>query len=103
MRKDVNRHIAEIEMPEGFTSIDCEIEYLNESNTTIRFYLNNVNYDVQVHNSGGEYLTFREELELNFELVIKTGRKDIPAYIEEILRDAYGGDADITVRDIDMD
>lgn len=103
MREDVSRYIAEIEMPDGFASIDCEIEYSNKSKTTIRFLLNNLNYDVQVHISESKDLTFRKELELNSEVIIKTDKKDIQAYIEEILRDAYGKDTDITVRDIDMD
>ncbi len=105
MGSDPKRYIAEIEIPEGFATIDCEIEYSSENthNTQIRFLLSNYSYEIPNNPRPQGNLTLREELDYDFEAVRTTDQKDIIAVINEHLREAYGDDADITVSSIDMD
>ncbi len=105
MENEPKRYIAEIEIPEGFATIDCEIEFVenNKDRAQIRFLLANHTYEVPDNPRTKEYISLREELEYDFESVRFTDKKDISKVIEELLREAYGEEADITVSSIDMD
>ena len=99
------RYIAEIEIPEGFATIDCEIELLvNETyQYQITLILASCSYKNEKTKRGIGNLTLREELDLFLEAIRITDRKDFKAVIEELLREAYGQEANITVNSIDMD
>ena len=105
MNNNPNRYIAEIEIPEGLVTIDCEIEFLenNTDQTQIRFLLSNQTYEIPNNPRPQGGLTLREELESDLKAIRTTDRKDISEVIQEHLQEAYGEEADITVSSIDMD
>lgn len=105
MNHEPTRYIAEIEIPEGFATIDCEVEILDAQTkqAKITFILASCSYTNKKTRSNQENLTLRQELDLFLEAIRVTDRKDIEAVIEELLREAYGNRADITVSTIDMD
>ena len=99
------RYIAEIEIAEGFATIDCEIELLDNQpdEAQITLILASCSYKDQEIQPVQGHLTLREELDLFLEAIRITNRKDFKAVIEELLREAYGEEADIAVSSIDMD
>lgn len=99
------RFIAEIEIPEGFATIDCEVEVLDHqrNQAQITLILATCTYKNQKNPPNQGNLTLREELDFLLEAVRMTDRKDFKAVIEELLREAHGEEADITVSSIDMD
>jgi hypothetical protein len=105
MNHEPARYIAEIEIPEGFAIIDCEIEVSdNETDQAqITLILASCSYKNIKPNPGQENLTLREELDLFQEAIRLTDQKDFRVVIEELLRKAYGEEADITVSSIDID
>jgi hypothetical protein len=105
MIHEPTRYIAEIEILEGFATIDCEVEVLdNETDQAqITLILASCSYKNEKSKPGQGNLTLREELDLFLEAIRVTDRKDFEAVIEELLWDAYGEEADITVSRIDMD
>jgi hypothetical protein len=105
MNHEPARYIAEIESPEGFATIDCEIEVSdNETDQAqITLILASCSYKNEKTKPGQGNLTLREELDLFLEATRITDRKDFKAVIEELLREAFGNEADITVSSIDMD
>lgn len=105
MNHEPTRYIAEIELPEGFATVDCEVEGLdpqtNQSQVTL--ILAGCSYQNEKTKPGQINLTLREELDLFLEAIRVTDRKDFKAVIEELLREAYGEGADITINSIEMD
>ena len=104
MSFNIKRYVAEIEHPEGYISIDCEVkEYDNSTIKKLYFVLNqnSLNQSIDVENE--DRTEFREILEREYEVEIQTGRDDIESYIEELLKQSYGSNAEITVRDVDVD
>ncbi len=105
MNHEPARYIAEIEITEGFATIDCEIEASGSETeqAQITLILASGSYKNEKTKPGKENLTLREELELFQEAIRITDRKDFEAVIEELLREAYGKKAEITISRIDMD
>ena len=94
------RYVAEIDLPEGYISIDCDIEYNGE--TVLKFYLNqtSVEKDGYLLEDSSE---FKEKLFNNNDLNVPTDRKDIKIYLMEFIRKEFGTEADILIRDVDID
>lgn len=105
MKNNSIRYIAQIEIPEGFATIDCEIEVLdNETDQAkITLILASCSYNNEKTKPGQGNLTLREELDLVLEAIRITDQKDFRAVIEKLLREAYGKKADIAISEIDMD
>jgi hypothetical protein len=105
MNHEPARYIAEIEIPEGFATIDCEIEvsYNETDQAQITLMLASCSYENEKTKPGQGNLTLREELDLFLEAIRVTDQKDFKAVIEELLREAYGKKAEITISSIDMD
>lgn len=105
MNHEPARYIAEIEIPEGFATIDCEVEVLdNQTNQAkITLILASCSYKIQEIQPAQGQLTLREELDLFSEAIRITDGKDFKSVIGDLLREAYGKKADITVSCIDMD
>lgn len=105
MKLEPARYIAEIEISDGFATIDCEIEApaSEAEQTRITLILASCSYKTVKTKPGQQNLTLREELDFFQEAIRLTDRKDIKAVIEELLEEAYGNEADITVSSIDMD
>ena len=99
------RYIAEIEIPEGFATIDCEVEVLDHqtNQAQITLILGSCSYKNQKKPPIKGNLALREELDFFLEAIRITDRKDFNAVIDELLREAYGEEAGITVSRIDMD
>jgi hypothetical protein len=105
MNHEPARYIAEIEIPEGFATIDCEVEVLDTqtNQSRITLILARCTYKNEKARPEQETLTLREELDLFLESIRVTDRKDLRTVIEELLREAYGNEADISLNRIDMD
>ncbi|MCY4262434.1 MAG: hypothetical protein OXC97_03855, partial [Candidatus Dadabacteria bacterium] len=96
MREQPLRYVADIEVPEGIVSIDCEVR--SRSKTEILFILN--------RSTCGEYTkagSFRSSLENCGESLVETETNDPEGFIRETLLAAYGHLADITLTQTDTD
>jgi len=104
MGNDKSRYIAEIEIPDGYISIDCEVDLIDQEKPRfqINFYLNSSSLNIQ---STEEYedKPLRKELENERQAVRVTDVKNVRKYIERILRVEYGEQADIQVSEIEFD
>ena len=96
MREQPLRYVADIEVPEGIVSIDCEVR--SGGKTEILFILNS--------STCGEYKTtedFRGSLESRGEILVETETNHPEGFIRETLLAAYGHLADITLTQTDTD
>ena len=101
---DIERYIAEIELPDGIASIDCEVHITKgEIEKDIKFFLNFFNYNLESNLVRNDKLTIRQQLDLNFEAEIQTKREDLKIFIMEVLRESYPDAVDIILREIEMD
>ena len=95
-----SRYVAEIDLPEGYISIECEI--ITGSKNIIKFFLNQNSVDKE------SYLLlsnspFKNKL-LNYEdIEVVSERMDVENLLNEIMFEEFGEDADILIRDIDSD
>lgn len=92
------RFVADIEIPEGIVSIDCEVR--NGERTEILFILNSSTYERDGNMLAGD---FRGSLENQGEVLVKAQTDNPEAFIRETLSVAYGPLADITLTDTDTD
>lgn len=98
MQKRNLRYVADIEVPEGVVSIDCEVR--SGEKTKILFILNNSTCEGDGNPLAGD---FRGSLESRGEILIETETDDPKAFIRKTLSAAYGLPADITLTDTDTD
>ncbi len=105
MNHKPKRYVAEIEIPEGFATVDCEVEVLDPETDQARItlILASCSYKRKKTQTNEANLSLREELDLLGEAIRITDQKNFKAIIEELLREAYGQKADITVSSVDMD
>lgn len=95
-----NRYVAEIDLPEGYISIDCEIEFGVEN--AIKFFLNQSSVDKDTYLLES-YSEFKHRLLNYIDLELLTERMDIENLINEIMLKEFGANADILIRDVDFD
>ena len=95
-----NRYVAEIDLPEGYLSIECEITYGSEN--TINFFINqsSIDKDSYLREFSSE---FKNQLLNETDVKLKTNRFDIEILLNEFMRKEFGVEADILIRDIDSD
>jgi len=98
MQERILRYVADIEIPEGIVSIDCEVR--SGGKTEILFILNNSTYKEGKNTGTGG---FRSHLENHGEMLVKTKADDTETFIRKTLFAAYGPLADITLTDTDTD
>ena len=98
MEEQVLRYVADIEVPEGIVSIDCEVRSGEE--TEILFILNGSTCEGDENPPAGD---FRSSLESRGEVLVKAATDDPEAFIRKTLLAAYGPLADITLTDTDTD
>lgn len=96
-----SRYVAEIEIPEGYISIDCETEFGGDVNV-LKFYLNQISVDRD------NYLLqnpskFKKELLTNLEFELLTERDEIEKILREIMIKEFGTEANIHISDVDSD
>ena len=91
------RYVAEIEMPEGIITIDCEVTrgdkyliFLQLNQSTISFS------DV-----GSSPLI--EELVNSNGVTIEYGSKDVKGFLQDLLRNEFKGYSDISLTEVDTD
>ncbi len=97
MKQRISRYTADIEIPDGVVSVDCEAR--NGDKTEILFLLNRSSMQSPDPTSG----SFRNLLENNGETTLKTADTDTKRFIENTLAAAYGPQADITVAPTELD
>ena len=94
------RYVAEIDLHEGYISIECEIEFGAESKINIFLNQSSVDKDAYLRDFSSE---FKYKL-LNFiNIELLTKRMDVENLLNEIMLDEFGADADILIRDVDSD
>ena len=98
MQEQTLRYVADIEIPEGIVSIDCEVR--NGEKTRILFILNGSTYKGNENPPAGN---FRDSLESHGETLVETETDDPATFIRKTLSAAYGSLADITLTDTDID
>ena len=98
MRKRTSRYVADIEIPEGIVSIDCEAR--SGEKTEILFILNSSTCEESENPPAGH---FRGALEGRGEILVEAETDDPESFIRKTLSDAYGPLADITLTDTDTD
>ncbi len=98
MQEKTLRFVADIEIPEGIVSIDCEVR--SGERTEILFILNSSTCELDEDSSAGN---FRDSLESRGEVLVEAQTDNPEAFIRETLSVAYGPLADITLTDTDTD
>lgn len=98
MQKETSRYVADIEIPEGIVSIDCEIR--GGDKPEILFILNSSTCEGNENPPAGD---FRGSLESRGEILVEAETDDPEAFIRKTLSAAYGPLADITLTDTDTD
>ena len=95
-----SRYVAEIDLPEGYISIDCEIEFGDEN--SIKFFLNQSSVDKDIYLLGSSS-EFKHQLLNYIDLELLTERMDIENLLNEIMLEEFGANADILIREVDSD
>ena len=98
MYKDTSRYVADIEIPEGIVSVDCEVR--NGDKTEVLFILNSSTCEGTGNPPAGD---FRGSIESRGEILVEAETDDPEAFIRKTLAAAYGPLADITLTDTDTD
>ena len=100
MTQGNKRYVAEIEIPEGYISIDCETE-IGETNV-VKLFLNQTSIDKSNflinHNSA-----FMKKLINNIEFEMDSKRIDAFVLLNELLREEFGKSADISITEVEYD
>ena len=98
MQDQTSRYVADIEVPDGIVSIDCEVR--SGEKTEILFILNTSTCEGNETPPAGD---FRDSLESRGEILVEAETGDPETFIRKILLAAYGPSADITLTDTDTD
>ena len=98
MQEQTSRFVADIEIPEGIVSIDCEAR--SGEKTQILFILNSSTCELDGDSPTED---FRGSLESQGEIRLEAETDDPEAFIRKTLSVAYGPLADITLTDTDTD
>lgn len=98
MQERTSRYVADIEIPEGIASVDCEVR--SGDKTEVLFILNSSTCERTGNLPDGN---FRGSLESRGEILVEAGTDDPEAFIRKTLSAAYGPLADITLTDTDTD
>lgn len=98
MQGQNSRYVADIEIPEGIVSIDCEVR--SGDKPEVLFILNSSTCEGNEDPPVGD---FRGSLENRGEILVEAGTDDPEAFIRKTLLAAYGPLADITLTDTDTD
>lgn len=100
MKQGNGRYVAEIELSDGYISIDFEIKYGTENH--IRFFLNQCSVDESTLILE-DSTAFKRKLFEGESSVIITGSRDIENLITGILRKEFGDNVDIVITKVDFD
>ncbi len=98
MQEQISRYVADIEIPEGIVSIDCEVR--NGNKAEVLFILNSSTCEINENPPAGD---FRGSLESRGEILVEAETDDPEVFIRKTLSAAYGPLADITLTDTDTD
>ena len=98
MQEQTLRFVADIEVPDGIVSIDCEVR--SGEKTEFLFILNSSTCE---ENESPPIGDFRDALENRGEILVEAETDDPEAFIRKTLSVAYGPLADITLTDTDTD
>ena len=97
MTNKPTRYVAEIELPDGFASIDCEVN--SGGKNKVYFHLNQSTLPADSHKTS----VFREELFKNSELYIEVETKDILTFLNDLFKNEFSGYSDISITEVDTD
>ena len=94
------RHVAEIEIPEGYISIDCETE-AGDINV-VKLFPNQTSIDKNsslIKNS----TEFMQKLINNIEIELALESYDTVVLLNEFFREEFGKSADISITEVEYD
>ena len=100
MSLENSRYVAEIDLPEGYLSIECEILYGTENSIKIFINQTSIDKDSYLKEFSSE---FKNQLLNETDLELRTKRMDVENFLNEVMLEEFGADADILIRDIDSD
>lgn len=98
MKGDFERYVADIEIPDGMVSVDCEVRAGAE--TEILFMLNR---STCAATADSREENFRARLESRGEVSLRTRSPDAGKFITGTLAAAYGPGADVTLAKTETD
>ena len=91
------RYVAEIELPSGFISIDCEVTSADKHIISLQLNQTTLSYNE------GELTPFKEELINNNEVVIEYSSKDVKGFLTDLFKNEFTGYSDISLTEVDTD
>ena len=97
MRTKITRYVAEIEMPDGFISIDCEVTHASKYLISLQLNQSTISFT----DKGSSPLI--EELMNNEEVKIEYGSKDVMGFLQDLLKSEFKGYSDIFLTEVDTD
>ena len=100
MKGDFERYVADIEIPDGMVSVDCEVRAGAGAETEILFMLNR---STCAATADSREENFRARLESRGEVSLRTRSPDAGEFITGTLAAAYGPRADVTLAKTETD
>ena len=97
MPEQTTRYVAEIELPEGFISIDCEITGTKKYIISLQLNQTTLSYETS------ELTPFKEELINNNEVVIEYDSDDVLEFLYDLFKNEFIGYSDISLTEVDTD
>jgi len=97
MTVKTKRYVAEIDLPDGFISIDCEVKRAEKY--IISLQLNHITLSYK----DSELTPFKEELVNNNEVVIEYRSGDFLVFLNNLFKKEFQGYTDISITEVDTD
>ena len=100
MTDQTTRYVLEIDLPEGYLSIECDVEF--GETAKLHFFLNQSSVDKEkyLEENSSE---FKERVLDQGDYETTTERNDIKEFLTDFCKSEFGAASDILIRDIDLD
>lgn len=97
MKNKLTRYVAEIDLPEGFISTDCEVTRTDRFIISLHLNKTTLSY------KDSELTPFKEELIENNEVVIEYESDDVLGFLNDLFKNEFNGYSDISLTEVDTD
>ena len=97
MSNKPTRYVAEIDLPDGYISIDCEVTRTDRFIISLHLNRSTISY------KDSELTPFKEELIKNNDVVIEHDSDDVQRFLNELFKNEFIGSSDISLTEVDTD